>query len=336
MSESATVRDASDPFAPLSDGDHPPDVILRSSDQVDFHVHKALLAFCSLVFRNMFSFPAPVSEEGDAVKDGKPVVPLTEPSKTLEKLLILCYPRLSGDGFRDLDGMYGAYEAADKYQISGGQKQLEKMLVKPRFLENHPHRVFAIACHYRLENIAKAAAMATLKLPRYVPHLSVPEFNFISGQQLRQLEDFHFQCSQALVQVVASFACADWDDYWCPDEDGDDDAMGNKRYTEVWWSRERHSADCGPFIMHDSEYLAPARWFRDHLSGVKSAVLLSPDIASASKKITELVGETLKTISKCARCVQLAPSELTELADNMAEDAKSAYKDILAKSSFTS
>ncbi|KAJ6455354.1 hypothetical protein C8R45DRAFT_881520 [Mycena sanguinolenta] len=333
MSDAATVRDASYPFSPLSDPENPPDVILRSSDLVDFHVHKALLAFGSLVFRNMFSFPAPTSAEGDAMKGGKPIVPLTESSETLEKLLILCYPRLSGDGFHDLDGVDGAYEAAHKYQLSGGQKQLEKVLVEPRFLEKHPHRVFAIACHHGLEDIAKAAALETLKLPRYVPDLSAPELKFISGLQLRQLEDFHFHCSKAMAELVSKLADADWDEYWCDDDD--DEAMANGKYTEVWWSKEGHSAMCGPTFTGEYDLITPARWFGVHISTVESAVHLSPHFASASKKMTEIVGEALNALSECPTCMRSALYGLSQSAMSVECDARRAYQDILAKISFT-
>ncbi|KAJ6455351.1 hypothetical protein C8R45DRAFT_1187919 [Mycena sanguinolenta] len=284
-------------------------------------MYKALLAFGSLVFRNMFSFPAPVSEEGDAMKDGKPIVLLTESSKTLEKLLILCYPRLSGDGFRDLDGVDGAYEAAHKYQLSGGQRQLEKVLAEPRFLGEHPHRVFAIACHHRLENIAKASALETLKLPRYVPHLSVPEYDFISGQQLRKLEDFHFHCSESISQLVTQLRdSADGRDvhYWREEADEDLD----KLYTE---------AESNPYFPE----ISPAKWFTDHISAVESAIPPSPDATSVSKKLAEISGPTVAAMSKCAKCPTLAPFELSYLARSVEKQAKEAHQGILAEFSFT-
>ncbi|KAF8156414.1 hypothetical protein K438DRAFT_1986836 [Mycena galopus ATCC 62051] len=114
MSE-PTVRDARDPFSPSSNEENPPDVILRCSDLVDFHTHKAVLSFASPVFRDTWSF---------------------RNFKTIEKFLVLCYPasHLSSYGLRDLDGVDGAYEAAGKYQIEGGQKLLEQLLGEPSFL----------------------------------------------------------------------------------------------------------------------------------------------------------------------------------------------------------
>ncbi|KAJ7792010.1 hypothetical protein B0H14DRAFT_3499782 [Mycena olivaceomarginata] len=130
-----SVNDARDPFSPSSDLGHPADVILRSSDLVDFYTHKTILSFASPVFADMFTCLNP---------SAKRIRPETEGP---------C------DGFRDLDGVDGAYEAAGKYDIQGGQKLLEQLLTKPRFREKEPHRVFAIACRWRLEDLAKTAAM---------------------------------------------------------------------------------------------------------------------------------------------------------------------------------
>ncbi|KAJ6455349.1 hypothetical protein C8R45DRAFT_914762 [Mycena sanguinolenta] len=319
------ARDASDPFAPLSDPGNPPDLILRSSDLVDFHVHRALLSYGSVVFRNMFTFPAPSAPaEGDIMKDGKLVIPLAESSETLEKLLILCYPR-SSSGFRNLDGIDGAYEAAHKYQISGGQEQLEQVLREPRFLEQQPHRVFAIACHRGLESIAKAAAMETLKQPRYVPRISVPEFKLISADRLRRLEDFHFDCGESIASIVREL-CA-----------FDEIQAGPGLYEEVWWSMGGHSADCGA---RDADHpavflLSPADWFTKHVEAVASMVSLCPDATSSSKKVAELSGPIVAAISKCPKCPTLAPAQLSYLVSDVQRDASQAHERILAKTWFT-
>ncbi|KAJ6455348.1 hypothetical protein C8R45DRAFT_1111390 [Mycena sanguinolenta] len=329
MTEPAAVRDPANPFGPLSDPENPPDVILRSSGLVDFHAHKAFLAFGSPVFRDMFTFPAPVSEDGDAMKDGKPIIPLTESSKTVEKLLILCYPRFSNDGFRDLEGIDGAYEAAHKYQIPSGQKQLERVLQEPRFLENQPHRVFAIACHRGMGDIAKLAAMQALKKPCYVPNIRVPEFDLISASRLRQLDDFHYRCGEKFAKLVKNLKDADtlphvYKFY------GDDD-----RFVEVWWKDEGHSDDCGAQFVEDSDVLLPAQWFTDHILRVASAVSLRPDATLASKKVAEIFGPTKEALLKCPMCLRSAQSELADLVFGVEVSAEEAYQGILDKFSFT-
>ena len=69
------------------------DIILRSSDNIDFRVFKLLLSLASPFFETLFDIPQPAEEVGDQeVKDGLAVVRVTEDSKTLDALLRFCYP----------------------------------------------------------------------------------------------------------------------------------------------------------------------------------------------------------------------------------------------------
>ena len=60
------------------------DLIVRSCDQVDFHVHKAILGVASIAFEDMFTAPGQERNES--------VVNLAEDSKTLHRLLTAIYP----------------------------------------------------------------------------------------------------------------------------------------------------------------------------------------------------------------------------------------------------
>ena len=69
------------------------DIILRSSDNIDFRVFKLFLSLASPFFETLFDIPQPDEENGDQeIKDGLVVVPVTEDSKTLDALLRFCYP----------------------------------------------------------------------------------------------------------------------------------------------------------------------------------------------------------------------------------------------------
>ncbi|KAI6010370.1 hypothetical protein PISMIDRAFT_619187 [Pisolithus microcarpus 441] len=67
------------------------DVILRSSDGVDFRVFRLFLSLASPSFETLFDLPQP-SEKDMGIKDGFPVIPVSEGSKTLDSLLRFCYP----------------------------------------------------------------------------------------------------------------------------------------------------------------------------------------------------------------------------------------------------
>jgi hypothetical protein len=64
-------------------------LIIQTSDLVNFRVHKSVLAMVSPVFNDMFSIPQP--SNGESV-DGLPVVQLSEDSDVLNTLVSMLYP----------------------------------------------------------------------------------------------------------------------------------------------------------------------------------------------------------------------------------------------------
>ena len=64
-------------------------LILRSSDVVDFRVHKPLLAMASPFFKDLLSLPQPSDSE---TVDGLPMVQLSESSELLNSLVSILYP----------------------------------------------------------------------------------------------------------------------------------------------------------------------------------------------------------------------------------------------------
>ena len=64
-------------------------IIIRSSDDVDFRLHKSVLALVSPFFEDLLSLPQPF--DGETV-DGLPVVQLSEDSELLNSLVSILYP----------------------------------------------------------------------------------------------------------------------------------------------------------------------------------------------------------------------------------------------------
>lgn len=91
------VHEREDPRTPIDSKPSPlelfdvPDanLIIRSSDLVDFRVHKPVLAMVSSVFKDLFSLPQPSDSESD---DDFPVVKLSEDSEILHSLVSIIYP----------------------------------------------------------------------------------------------------------------------------------------------------------------------------------------------------------------------------------------------------
>jgi hypothetical protein len=63
--------------------------IIRSSDNVNFRVHKSVLAMASPFFDDLLTLPQPVDSE---IVDELPVVQLSEGSELLNSLISVLYP----------------------------------------------------------------------------------------------------------------------------------------------------------------------------------------------------------------------------------------------------
>ena len=83
----AQINSATSPLEPFEVPDA--NIIIRSSDNIDFRVHKSLLAMASPFFKDLLSLPQPSDRE---IVDGLPAVRLPESSELLSCLISIIYP----------------------------------------------------------------------------------------------------------------------------------------------------------------------------------------------------------------------------------------------------
>lgn len=181
------------------------DIILRSSDNVDFHVYKFLLSLVSPVFKSMFALPQISLEEGGDGTGSKsvngrylPVIPLAEGGEVLGKLLTWCDPRCVPASTAPLD-IDIALRLADKYDMEAVANRSQATLRLNTVSHTAPESLsaYAIACTYGFEDIARAAAKGVLRQPVHeIP--SVPELKSLSATALHNLYRYHFACSRAM------------------------------------------------------------------------------------------------------------------------------------------
>ncbi|KAI0794291.1 hypothetical protein C8Q74DRAFT_1365774 [Fomes fomentarius] len=136
------------------------DIILRTSDLIDFHVFSQVLTAASSFFEGMFEMPQPPSEQQE-LKLGRPIIPVSEDSVVIETLLRICYPIVYKPRERTLEEIESALRAAMKYEMELPTTVLLADLKK--VLSTQPTRVWAIACRLGLEDVAREVAM------RYCP-----------------------------------------------------------------------------------------------------------------------------------------------------------------------
>ncbi|PSR86949.1 hypothetical protein PHLCEN_2v5297 [Hermanssonia centrifuga] len=131
------------------------DAVLRTSDNVDFYVHKVILSIASPFFNDLFSLIQP-SINSDAKVIEEPII-ISEDSQTLDSLLRLCYP-VDDPVITDISLLGCVLEAAIKYQMGEAEK-LVKVSMQP-FVVTHPLQIYAIACRLKVEELAKVAAQS--------------------------------------------------------------------------------------------------------------------------------------------------------------------------------
>ena len=176
------------------------DIILRSSDGVDFRVHKLILLEASEAFEQIFSLPSSSAE------DDLPVLDLAEDSKTLSALLGFYYPG-QGGYIQDLDLMGRVIIAAEKYIMPGILRQLE--LALRDYTSMNPVRVYALACRFGFSSLATIAAREALKHPS--PGPPIPELNLISATAYYNLLSYRAKCFEIINknEITDCFALAE-------------------------------------------------------------------------------------------------------------------------------
>ena len=199
------ITDASSPF-----DDFDADVILRSSDNVDFKAFKLFLSFGSPFFKDVFSLPQSAGD-GTETKDGRPVIQVSETAEILRVVLSMCYPMGAVDqpALDKLEDVDMLLDAAIKYGVERVEKRAREMLVAPQHLKESALRVFAIACRHRLNEEARAAARATLSGP--IPDCSFgAELDLLPATKLFRLLQYHRDCNTAIKGVKANGDPSQW------------------------------------------------------------------------------------------------------------------------------
>ncbi|EPQ56107.1 hypothetical protein GLOTRDRAFT_128065 [Gloeophyllum trabeum ATCC 11539] len=179
------------PTEPLFQKDRSADVILCSSDEFKFRVHKLVLSIASPVLRDSLTV------QNGGIPDP---LKLEETGEVLEKLLKLCYP-VERPTWSSVSDVSSVLAAAVKYKMKGIIPSLRQELVLPRFLETEALHIFTIACRLGLNDEARIAVPYTLRGP-VVSKPPIPELQSISGLTFHQLLEYREDCSKAAARLT--------------------------------------------------------------------------------------------------------------------------------------
>ncbi|TBU34059.1 hypothetical protein BD311DRAFT_611629, partial [Dichomitus squalens] len=162
------------------------DVILRSSDGVDFHCFSQILVAASSVFEGIVAVGTPFPDPSSSAHN-RPIIPMSEDSKTLDFLLRFIYLIPKPGQSRSLEEAAVFLEASLKYMMEYPASILTQDLLA--FAPSRSMQVWAIGCRLMLEEVARAGAERMLHyrdLGNYTHlHQFVPIAEFIRHADAR-------------------------------------------------------------------------------------------------------------------------------------------------------
>ncbi|KAJ6530554.1 hypothetical protein B0H19DRAFT_1006219 [Mycena capillaripes] len=242
MSSPTTESNAPGPpiFVPASPFANAPgaDAILRSSDGADFYVHRAILAFVSPVFRDMFTLPQPATEPEI------PVIAVQENSSVLDRALRFFYPG-EQPAIGTLDELREVMEVLiSKYDIQCVIPAVKQHLGK--YMGDQPLGVYAVALAYGRRDVAKEAAKHSLDLSlrSQLGNKAPPGLDQITGAAYHNLLQYHLLCGTAAskaFQTLSWVAGGSNPNYWfCCSRCGDGSLLcffsdGVARHIPAWF-----------------------------------------------------------------------------------------------------
>jgi len=178
-------------------------VIVRSSDLVDFRVHKPVLAIASPFFKDLLSLPQ--SSDSESV-DGLPVVQLSEDAELLHTLVSLLYP-VRPVVPKSYDKVLYLLAACQKYDMVQAQSYIRTEVDRgcfPSPVGTEVFRAHAIASSNGLIPETERAARLTLSHPMTFESLG-EGLRLYDGSALRELARFRKRCAEILVTCIESF-----------------------------------------------------------------------------------------------------------------------------------
>ncbi|KAJ7243296.1 hypothetical protein C8J57DRAFT_63798 [Mycena rebaudengoi] len=283
------------PFVPQAPFHGPSgDVILRSSDGIDFYVYRIVLSLVSPIFEHMFSSLQPQSES-----DTLPVVQMAESAILLDRSLRFFYPGAepvvdSLDQLCDiLELLIGKYDTQSL--VSLGKRFIRD------YIDAEPLGCFAVAIRQGWQDIARMAARKCLSLPLLTPTYKLPDlWKHTPGAAYYRLLQYHYRCGEA--------ARAAWRDLsW----------VNSPESSEGIWGTE--PCRCSRYYLETSHPLPGTKkygmseWLIEYLRASAEMVAMSP-----SPDMTDMPGgrslmlNALKRTQKCADCKNRMPKVLPE------------------------
>ncbi|KAI0798151.1 hypothetical protein C8Q75DRAFT_740767 [Abortiporus biennis] len=176
-----------------------PDIIVRSSDDVDFQANRLILTLVSEVFEKEINHLTS-SQSSDTILEDQhlPVLQVNESATTLSVLLRLCYPtnRPSLESV-ELDVITAVFDASVKYEITSVAEECRASLLTPKGRD--PLRLFLTAVHLGSNAAARNAAIQMT--PMVLEDKIIPELERTNANVLHALFKFQHEYRRAICNI---------------------------------------------------------------------------------------------------------------------------------------
>ena len=188
-----------------------------------------------------------------------------------------------------------------KYQMHDAVKRAQRKL--SAFSSSQPVAVFAIACLHEWEDVAKAAARASLgvSLRKFDKKPTVKELKYLTGEQHQALLHYHWQCSVAATSAVVDFKSTKADSGW------------------VWLTCQACLPHPSPQPVasrygNDSRHLR--QWFMDFIERTRGVL---SDCPGGSVRNLAVLTPVLKLTHGCKNCREVAFEQILEFIGDFLE-----------------
>ncbi|KAH8111704.1 hypothetical protein DFH11DRAFT_573923 [Phellopilus nigrolimitatus] len=175
------------------------DVVLSTNDGVLFRVHSFILKVASGFFRQMLEVPRAATEYRDDP------IPLDEDAQTIVTVLNIIYPHEDIPAIKTYKEAWALATAADKYDMPRVLKTVRSAVTTNEDLRIHKVRLYALACHWKWEDVIEAAALGAVDYLRAVVAGNSFEdgVDRLGAKELLRLFRFHQMRVDHIIQCIS-------------------------------------------------------------------------------------------------------------------------------------
>jgi hypothetical protein len=287
---------------PTHHNDTSPDVILRSTDNVDFRTSKELLSKSSEFFQTMLSIPQPPATESNDQEftDGLAVVRIDTDAALLRILLFFCNPAHAMVRLNEVQ------RVATKYQMNEVARRVLRERLQGKRDLIPPIVLSAIEMNTDQNTEARLAALSIMVFPGDEEKDNLVELELITKPQADSLQAYREECIRAAVNVAQ------------PDH-GHYKWMSEEWTRSNWFKDERGEHGRGNCNEGGNIFIASTQgkwmmryWWRDYIYAAGNELKRRPyGLVVQHGKIFD---QALKAGSQCEKCRLSIDEKLREFA----------------------